>query len=185
MLNDDLSAIECCGETRYRPCLALEDKKIPYVIWFEDVLVQYGVPTTVFDLYILVPDIDIAADHLIAGGWDVDTQKQHRIGNAEVGEIPQRRLICPESYTRVVLLSDVDWKFPLTAGAPLERLPVSNDSPHQTVVYSSLPGLLDALIESWLDGPSSNDGLLLHLACQYAYLYDYAPALRDLSLIHI
>jgi hypothetical protein len=44
-----------------------------------------------------------------------------------------------------------------------------------------LSGLLDALIESWLDGPSDYPSLLLHLAVQFNYLYGYAPALKERS----
>jgi hypothetical protein len=52
-------------EIRYSSCLVLENIGIPYVIWFEDALAHYGVPTIVFDLYVLVLDIDTAAELLL------------------------------------------------------------------------------------------------------------------------
>jgi hypothetical protein len=86
----------------------LRDRKIPRVVWFEDTLHYYGIPTVVFDLYILVPDIDTAADCLVKAGWLVDTQGRPTIGNAYV-DLPQRRLVCPDGHTKSVLLPAVDW----------------------------------------------------------------------------
>jgi hypothetical protein len=157
---------------RHAPCLIFADKQIPYVIWFEDALHYYGVPTVVFDLYLLVLDIDAAADCLIKAGWTINTQSSHRIGNAET-KIPQVPLISPDSQTKTVLLLASDWKFPLPASPSL--------TDDQGLSFPPLPGLLDALIESWLDGPSEDEALLLHLACQFNYLYEYVPALKRRS----
>lgn len=46
-------------------------------------------------------------------------------------------------------------------------------------MFPTLPGLLDALIESWLAGPSENPTLLLRLAVYFNYLYRYVPALKE------
>ncbi|KOC14145.1 hypothetical protein AFLA70_181g002231 [Aspergillus flavus AF70] len=56
------------GEPRYKPCQVFSFHQVPHAIWFEDALVHYGVPTVVFDLYILVPDNDVAADLLAKAG---------------------------------------------------------------------------------------------------------------------
>jgi hypothetical protein len=168
--------------TRYKPCLIFNDNQVPYVIWFEDALFHYGVPTVLFDLYILVTNIDVAADCLIKAGWTVDTQSPHRIGSVEV-EIPQQRLMAPDSQTTTVLLLASDWKFPLTSDSALERVPF-DELPGQTLSFSPLSGLLDALMESWLDGPGDDDpsdSLLLYLAVQINYLYGHAPALKERS----
>lgn len=90
-------------ETRYKPCQVLSDHKTPYVIWFEDTLHHYGVPTLKFDLYLLVMDLDKAAELLVKAGWVLDTQGPHVIGNAKV-ELPQKRLVFPSSKTTTVLL---------------------------------------------------------------------------------
>lgn len=76
------------AEIRYKPCQVLSDHQVPYVIWFEDALQHYGVPTFVFDLYLLVPDLDEAAALLVEAGWVIDAQVLPKIGNAEV-ELPQ------------------------------------------------------------------------------------------------
>lgn len=44
--------------------------------------------------------------------------------------------------------------------------------------FPPLSGFLDALIETWLDCPSDDPMLLIHLACQISYLYAYAPILK-------
>ena len=91
-------------EPRSNASQVLSDKQVPHVIWFEDALFQYGVPTVVFDLYILVEDIDLASEILAMAGWTFDMQGPHRIGNAEVDldTFPQQRLISPDNHTRTV-----------------------------------------------------------------------------------
>lgn len=155
------------GEPRYKPCQVFSFHQIPHAIWFEDALVHYGVPTVVFDLYILVPDIGVAADLLAKAGWTFDMQKPHLIGNAKVDLVtfPQQRLISPDGETRTVLLPAADWKYPLAADTRLEFAPLEDGSSHQ-VPFPPLAGLLDALIESWLDLPSDDAMLSIVLACQ-------------------
>ncbi|GAB1204397.1 hypothetical protein APSETT445_003050 [Aspergillus pseudonomiae] len=170
---------ESSAETRYKPCQVFSDHQVPHAIWFEDALSHYGVPTFVFDLYILVEDIDLAADLLAKAGWTFDMQEPHLIGNAEVDlmNYPQQRLISPDGQTRTVLLPATDWKFPLASDTPLEHTPLGNDLSYQ-VPFPTLAGLLDALIESWLADPSDGTMLLLVLACQISYLYAHVPALK-------
>ena len=62
----------------------LLDHQVPYVIWFEDTLRHYGVPTALFDLYLLIPDLDEAAELLVKPGWVIGSQGPHTIGSAEV-----------------------------------------------------------------------------------------------------
>ncbi|OJJ41820.1 hypothetical protein ASPWEDRAFT_99066 [Aspergillus wentii DTO 134E9] len=167
-------------QQRHLPCQVFSDNNIPYVVWFEDALHYHGVPTVVFDLFILVPDIDIdvAADCLVKSGWIVDTERPHRIGNAIV-DLPQRPVISPDRHTRTVLLPAADWKFHLSTDTVLEKVPLEDSA--KTVPYPPLAALLDSLIESWLDCPAEDSGLLIHLACQYGYLYQYVPAVKERS----
>ena len=73
MSDHSLNDVEYTAEARYEPCLMFEDNRIPYVIWSEAALAQYGVPTVGFDLWILVLDLGIAANCLIKAGCTVDT----------------------------------------------------------------------------------------------------------------
>lgn len=168
---------------RYKPCQVLSDHQVRYVIWFEDALYCYGVPTAVFDLYLLVPDIDKAANVLVQAGWVVDSEGPFQIGSAEV-KFPQRKLLLPNSSTVTILLPVQDWKFPLA-----EHLAPTDTSQEDTVstkgsfnvLFPPLPGFLDALIESWLDCTSDDALFLLHLACHISYLYAHTPALKERS----
>lgn len=54
---------------RHLPCAILREKGIPCLVWFEDAIAPYGVPTVVFDLHLLVPDIHEAARALFENGW--------------------------------------------------------------------------------------------------------------------
>lgn len=110
-LNNCVCAAECRKDMRYKSCQVPHDHRVPYVIWFEDALSHFGVPTVVFDLYLLVEDIDRAAKLLIEAGWVVDMESPHKIGNAEV-QFPQQGLMSPDRRTKTVILPAADWKFP-------------------------------------------------------------------------
>ncbi|KAE8145897.1 hypothetical protein BDV25DRAFT_170167 [Aspergillus avenaceus] len=152
---------------RYEPLRLLRRNKVPCVVWFEDTLRYYGVPTVLFDLYILVPNIEVAANLLIKEGWVLDTQGPAMIGNAEV-DLPQSRLVSVCGQKKTVLLPASDWKFAF----PWELQ-------QRASYFPSFPEFLDALVESWLDCPFEDPFLLLHLACQIGYLYAHAGALQE------
>ncbi|KAI9046168.1 uncharacterized protein KD926_004006 [Aspergillus affinis] len=168
-------------ETRYKPYQVLDDHRVRHVVWFEDALSHYGVPTVSFDLYILVEDIDLAVHVLAQEGWTFDMQGPHLIGNAEVdlADQPQQRLISPDGQWRTVLLPATDWKFPLTSDTRLEYHAPFEDHPSHKVPFPPLAGLLDALIESWLECSNDDAMLSIVLACQISYLYAHVPAVKQ------
>ncbi|CDM29324.1 unnamed protein product [Penicillium roqueforti FM164] len=90
-------------EKRYEPCQVLFDHQVACVVWFKDTLHHYGVPTVMFELYVLVQDIDEAAELLVSAGWVIDSEEPLTVGSAEV-ELPQRRLVSPTTQTTTVLL---------------------------------------------------------------------------------
>ena len=112
----------------------------------------------VFDLYILVLDLNIADDYLTKAGWIVDTESPHRIGNAKV-ETHQLSLISPDSQTKTVFFLASDWKSFLTTDPTLERLLLMADSTFEraplteglldkTLSFPPLSDLLDGLNKS-------------------------------------
>ncbi|KAG9200070.1 hypothetical protein G6514_007667 [Epicoccum nigrum] len=180
------------SKSRRWPCHILREHGIPCVVWFEDAIAFHGVPTVVFDLYILVPDISTAADVLVRAGWKPVQQEKAVIGGAEV-EYPQRRLLSAtakkkhEAYMQeiqrplppghihasdttdyTVLLPAADWNFCLS----------KTERPEENV-FPPLAGLVDALIDSLLDCPRHNYLLRCHLAVHLTSLYDCAPALKE------
>ncbi|PKY06761.1 hypothetical protein P168DRAFT_288663 [Aspergillus campestris IBT 28561] len=185
-LNYHLGTGKPSTEKRYRVSQVLSDHQVPHVVWFEDALVHYGVPTAVFDLYILVEDIELTAECLAKAGWTFDMHRPHRIGNAEVDlmSLPQQRLISADNHTRTILLPATDWNFSLT-DAQLEYADIRPDSASSDnklpfkVPFPPLAGLLDALIESWLECPSDDTMLSIVLACQISYLYAHVPVLKQ------
>ncbi|KAL2827626.1 hypothetical protein BDW59DRAFT_160263 [Aspergillus cavernicola] len=146
---------------------------------FEDAIHHYAIPTVVFDFHLLVLDTDQAADCLVTAGCTVETEPS-RIGIADV-DLPQQRLLSPDDHTKIVLLLASDWKFPLMPDSPLELVPLNDEFPDRKLAFPPLPGLLDAIIESWLDGPPDSHTSLAHLAVQYCYLYEYVPTLKQKS----
>ncbi|KAF2241870.1 hypothetical protein BU26DRAFT_585467 [Trematosphaeria pertusa] len=77
---------------------------MPCVVWFEDAVAYYGAPTVVFDLYVLVSDIETAAQVLIQNGWTLVPQEKGKIGNANV-DYAQRRLTPPSQDSHDAELS--------------------------------------------------------------------------------
>ncbi|RDL42340.1 uncharacterized protein BP5553_02319 [Venustampulla echinocandica] len=183
-----------CFNPRFQPCYLLRESKIPCVVWFEDAVAHYGVPTIVFDFYILVPDTDLAAEVLVKAGWTLAKQKEPRIGTATVDTshrclnppTPDRDCLPtkwdgigtrplpskePPGPTTTILLPAANWNFPLP-----------RFSHSRTVSYLDffppLLGLLDALIGSLLDNPHPDSSLWLHIMLHIGYLYQYVPALK-------
>lgn len=71
-------------DRRYEACRTLNASEVPCAIWFEDAIAYYGVTTVLFDLYMLVHDIDAAARVLNKAGWVLAPRKA-KVGNASIG----------------------------------------------------------------------------------------------------
>lgn len=171
---------------RVLPCRILREKGIACTVWFEDALAHYGVPTVLFDLYLLVPDLHIAVQELLGHGW-TRTSRRAKVGNADVkkamfslappiSDREQRRVengieIWISVPTTTVLLSSNDWNYAL----PKED-EISRDA---ATFFPPLPRLLEALMDSMLDTPPEDSSLRIHLVCQISYLYDHVAETRQ------
>lgn len=171
-------------DDRLLPCRALCDKGVPCAVWFEDAIAHYGVPTVLFDLFVLVTDIELAAHELIELGW-VPTLRPPKVGNATI-QREMRSLVSahttgaktlneeiedpnPPGSNGVVLLPAADWNYVLP-----DKIDISQGA---MAFFPPLSGLLDALIDSMLDAPCNSTMLHIHLVCQISYLYEYVAAL--------
>jgi hypothetical protein len=161
-------------DVRHQPCTFLQKAGIPCVIWFEDALQYYGVPTDVFSLYLLVADIDQAGQVFVEHGW-IDTPEppeslihflllhpeiQRRRLNPPVPNLPE-----PLQMVSTVLLPAGDWHF------PAQELLLNQ-------FYPSLPTLTNSLISKLLDAPHGSrlqDTMSLYLV----YLYGHVQSLKD------
>ncbi len=185
---------------RYLPCQTLRHYNVPCIVWFEDVIRYYGYPTVCFDLYILVPDIEIATQILVQNDWLLVPQAKGKIGNAIVDSV-QCRLEPPPQYSdpaemlkswletsisqrpppdafrpgpqTTVLLPAADWNFSFSRD-DRNDFKICVD-----FVFPPLAALVDALIDSLLDCPPNNHVLSLHLAMHITALYDYAPQVKQ------
>lgn len=179
---------------RYEPCTILRARQVPYVIWFEDALHCYLVRTGMFQLYLLVENLNQAAEALVQAGWTLQTLAAAKIGHAQV-DSPQRRLLPPEpDETRIppvelgaipasapemppetVLLQARDWYFDLSTGA---TIPTGTQ-----ICIPRLPNLLDSLLEAWMEDAVESSSLLWsRLAVLIGYLYTYNPCVKSLDL---
>ncbi|KAL5320348.1 hypothetical protein ACEPPN_011149 [Leptodophora sp. 'Broadleaf-Isolate-01'] len=175
---------------RYQPCYILRDKRIPCVMWCEDAIAHYGVPTVVFSLYLLVPNINQAAEALVQSGWHLEDSAHTEIGNAPFRgahhrltpavDAAQMRPIWtpgmgppplpskePPGPTTTILLPASEWNY---------TFPESTRD-----IIPSLPALLDGLIDKLLDDPLTECGFFNHLAVLILYLYDYSPGVKQRS----
>lgn len=162
---------------RLQTCLELRNNEIACVVWFEDAIAYYGVPTALFDFYILVSDLHLATQILEGKGW-VLTSQPAEIGNALKDRV-MHTLIPPRAeqdlglpnQAMTILLPATEWKYQLSDQVYLSSDPAS--------FFPPLPKLVDALLASLLDELSDYSMFHSHVACQISYLYGYASALKE------
>lgn len=63
--------VEDNSAMRLYPCFLLRDRKIPCCVWLEDAVKYHGANTVLFNLHILVKDLDEAAQVLTEKGWSL------------------------------------------------------------------------------------------------------------------
>lgn len=175
--------------TRFQPCYILSDSNIPCVTWCEDAVGYYGVPTVVFSFYILVPDVDKAAEALIQRGWHLEDSAQTKFGNTLLRSA-HRRLTPPIDVTQ----NRPAWSPGMGPPPPPSKIPPGPTTTiplpalewnytFPSIIQSFFPSsaeLLDALIGKLLDNPLT-DGIWNQLALLIAYLYGYVSALKEKS----
>lgn len=161
------------SEARLRAPRCLRSHGIPCVLWFEDAVQHYGVPTALFDLYLVVPDIEVSAKVLEAQGWKRVKQELGRIMNSDV-KSPQARLRPPTEGNydpEVVLLPAEVWSADFATHKG--RYSVLDDD---AFFYPSLPSLVNGFIDVLLGGP---DELRRPVSVNTSYLYHYVPQMKE------
>jgi hypothetical protein len=177
-----LNAAKVLVLPRYQACVTLHQNDIAYVVWFEDALWYYQVPTAAFYLYLLVSDLDRATDVLVSSGWTLDMLSRSKIAHIDVSTA-QHRLSLPQPqaqmpieihitppssipqapvYDQIVLLLATDWYFDLASNGTATIV--------SSVHLPRLPILLDCLIKALLEEHSDKAPIQGYIACQVAYL---------------
>jgi hypothetical protein len=95
-----LNAAKVLALPRYEACVTLYQNDIAYVVWFEDALWYYQVPTAAFHLYLLVLDLDRATDVLVSSGWTLDILSRSKIAHIDVSTT-QHRLSPPQPQAQI------------------------------------------------------------------------------------
>jgi hypothetical protein len=148
------------GNSRYEVCRLLADKRIPNVIWLEDLLALHGSNTQVWDLHLLVEDPRTAAKILLDSGYK-EMPPETKFENDPEFSKRAIRIARHRSSTGVVLHSAREWYYQLDDGVQ-DFLP-------------PLHSFLDSVIEFWLN-ISSQDyldrlGFALYIGCLINYCY--------------
>ncbi|KAL2015870.1 hypothetical protein VTK56DRAFT_4667 [Thermocarpiscus australiensis] len=158
---------------RYTACELLYKAGIPAAVWLEDALSYHGVPTLVFDLFLLVPDVDAAAQVLVSSGY---TRGQPSLALRAIRQF-DNLYNPPQTTTRedrgsipgpdVVLLPAGEWFYQLPA-----------TTAEMTDWFPTLPQLLTSLIGKWLSLEEEESDLRLRIAIFIGYIYSYVDAVK-------
>ena len=140
-------------QSRFEACYVLRQNNIGCYLWFEDALGSYGVNTVVFDLHIVVPNIESAAAVLLRKGWKPYQPRDDDYYSFlwDAGALPFRSLLPPDW-----VVDQVDSWPPLSPSQqPLERQPVAVllssafwELPSDLPLHGSLLPPLSALADS-------------------------------------
>ena len=181
--------------TRYDACRVLEKYDIPCLIWGEDALSILGVPTIIFDLFLLVEDPEDAARYIIAHGF-VRTKPNERFMETPGLSTLAPRLAAP--------LTPSTPPSPITQGRevensdkiPASELPDADDEmnpgvvllaanrwphnplgwqQHRFVPYTA--EMLNCLISTYLD--ATEDKFRGYIAVHISYFYLYLQDVRN------
>ncbi|KAK2736782.1 hypothetical protein FQN57_000554 [Myotisia sp. PD_48] len=165
---------------RYSACRILRDSGIPCYLWAEDALHYYGVPTAVFDIYIIVDDVKKAVDALSERGWK-SPPPDYKPPYADIkGE--NYYLVEPQCKSVghfnpvVALMAASDWNIRLPDISAQTRC-----HPQKTAKWPFIPPLhelLDLCIQKWLDTPSTYSPVCDRIGCFIGYLYGNIPILK-------
>lgn len=170
------------GDPRYEPCDILLQAGIPCKVCEEDVLTFYGVPTIVFDIFILVPNLDMASQTLKDQGYVLTTpntrfedtpELSHHVPRL-VSSVLADKIMGTSSLSSsdglglskaddtvlsgIVLLHAADWNY---------SLPDTIAGLQQLVPY--LHEYSDCIVKRWMDLTEDNDSLRTYLAILIGY----------------
>jgi hypothetical protein len=143
---------------------------ISCAVWGEDALWHYGVRTVYFDLFLLVEDLEAAAQCLEHAGYS------RAMANSRYKFIPELHVL--PRFTKGKLNPDegdaATYVALLRAQQCSYSLPLANISQE---LIPPLPALVDSIIDAWLDATATDYGM--HLTTHLSYLHDYCSKARD------
>lgn len=160
---------------RYSALRLLKESDIPCYLWAEDALAYYGVPTFVFDINIVVRDVQEAADALMRKGWHLpppDFEPRANHIREETFYLVESGCTVVGPYDSVVVLTAAsNWDVELPDVA-------TRKGTTRWPFIPELHQLLDSFLQKWLDIPAVHSFPRGHIGCFLSYLYGYIPVLK-------
>jgi len=160
-LDDSLGVLSVIEDSRYSPCRILYEAGVPCVIWCEDALTAYDIPTIVFDLFLLVHNPESAASVLASHRFNRTTP------NPRLYDIPQMsdhvpllaQMFASTVHDMAELPKADDVNAPGVILLPAKywrcKLPWTVDEVDNFI--PPLSTLLNTLINVWIDFPAMMD----------------------------
>lgn len=181
-LDDSISVLSIVEDSRFSPCRVLYEAGVPCVIWGEDALTAYDIPTIVFDLFLLVHDPESAASVLVSHGFNRTTPSPRFYDIPQMSDDVPRLAQIPASavHDTADLPEADDVNAPgvilLPAKYWLYKLPRTVDEMDSFIPPMST--LLNTLINVWIDLPVDDILLREHIATHIGYFYLYNQEIR-------
>lgn len=179
--NEEVDATTNQLPIRYDACSILWHADIPARVWGEDALANLGVPTIVFGLFLIVPDVEAAAEKLKDKGYihgerplayiDIPEFNNYYLPPCNNADSGTQTLDDgePSEKPNVILLQASDWFWNLPAS--------SSDI---TDWFPQLPAFLVAMLDKLLDLDLEDEfGLILHLSIWIGYVYLYVAEVNE------
>ncbi|KAI1340963.1 hypothetical protein F5Y15DRAFT_36989 [Xylariaceae sp. FL0016] len=162
-------------DQRLAPCRMLLQESIPSAVWYEDAVGSYGVPTVLFDLHLIVPDVKKATEILLRNGWLLEEPNKYSFLRPPCS-LHFSRLVPPEDPSRekpmygttgTVLFSAAEW------GVPTEILVEATKSDF----LPPLCTVVNHMIGTALDTPEDTP-LQRRFFTMLGYLYRYVQDIQ-------
>ena len=169
MVDSPRSSSSPYDHPHYEACRILDAAEVKFCVWAEDALSAHGVPTVVFDLYLITENVAAAAQILIQKGFIAKPLEDDIMPIPELHE--RYGPPGPENERDTVLLAASDWNYDLRNTTIGWLPPIEN--------------LVDSLMWRWTNQSSENLRMRLAVYLGYCLLYvdgvktlDFAAKLR-------
>lgn len=161
----------------YAGAITLINSEIPCIVWAENALAHYGVPTMSFDVFVLVTAPKAALKTLELNGFcrvpnNIRYQFNQELINKSI-RLSERPDLVTEVETEApttVLMPTAQWHYS-------EAL-LSNDTKE---LFPPLPALVASLIDAWLDAETLS--LTLHLGSHLGYIEGHVPDAKTAAFV--
>lgn len=171
--------METTPSDRFEACPILWEAGITCIIWAEDALGSFGIPTGVNDVFLLVNDPPAAAQALRLSGMrdmPVNPMYKHipqlsteviRLAHLPSSIVPTEDVNVVAGMVRpaVVLLSAKRWHYSL-----------SSTVTDRDTYWPDMASTLNSLMATWMSLTEQDQGLIGHLGILMGYFYLYLEA---------